>query len=158
MKTIIGRSLIFVLSLTVAPVYADDFQDGVDAYKRKDYKMAFEKFKPLAEQGNAKTQNYLGVMYASGRGVTHNYIEAFKWLRPSAEQGYAEAQNNLGLMYDFGKGVLQDYVQAHKWYNIAGTNGYKKGHKNRDFIEIFMSSGQIAEAQELARKWMEKHK
>jgi len=45
--------MVLVLSLVVAPVYADDFQDGVDAYKRNDNKMAFEKLKPLAEQGKA---------------------------------------------------------------------------------------------------------
>ena len=56
MKTIIGCSLILVLLLIIAPVYADDWQDAVDAFERNDYKTAFEKLKPLAEQGNEGAQ------------------------------------------------------------------------------------------------------
>ena len=37
-------------------VFADDFQDGLDAYKRQDYKTAYKLWLPLAEQGNAKAQ------------------------------------------------------------------------------------------------------
>ena len=47
---------VFLLLFLSSPVYADDFQDGMDAYGRKDYKTAFEKLKPLAEQGDAEAQ------------------------------------------------------------------------------------------------------
>ena len=70
MKTIIGCSLILVLGLIVGPVYADDYQDGMDAYDRKDYKTAFEKLKPFAEQEDAKAQYRVGWMYDKGRGVS----------------------------------------------------------------------------------------
>jgi len=60
-------------------------------------------------------------------------------------------------MYDEGLGAKQDYIQAHKWFNIAGANGDEIGHKNKDIIEERMTPGQIAEAQKLARKWMEEH-
>ena len=51
-----------MLFLMSAPVYADDYQDGLDAYERKDYKTAFEKLKPLAEQGNADAQMVLDAL------------------------------------------------------------------------------------------------
>ena len=57
------KSTFFILPLLLlvsTPVYADDFQDGVDAYERKDYKTAFEKINPIAEQGGAKAQFNLG--------------------------------------------------------------------------------------------------
>jgi len=60
---------VFLLLFLSSPVYADDYQDGVDAYHRKDYKTAFEKFKPLAEQGHEKAQLYLRVMHGKGKGV-----------------------------------------------------------------------------------------
>ena len=71
--------------------------------------------------------------------------------------GNAVAQTNLGLMYDNGLGVEQDYVQAHKWYNIAGTNGDETGRKSKDDVEKQMNPDQIAEAQRLAKEWMEEH-
>ena len=86
-----------------------------------------------------------------------NYKEAFKSYKLSAEQGNAVAQTNLGLMYDNGLGVGQDYVQAHKWYNIAGTNGDETGRKSKDDVEKQMNPDQIAEAQRLAREWVEEH-
>ncbi len=96
-------------------------------------------------------------MYDTGLGVAQDYKEAVKWYRLSAEQGDAKAQLNLGLMYATGQGVIQNYIQAHMWFNIAGANGYEDGRKNRDIIEKRMTPDQIAEAQKLAREWMEKH-
>ena len=193
MKKLILLVLPLLLFPVSTPVYADDFQDGFDAYNRKDYKVAFEKWMPLAEQGDAYAQSNLGLMYAYGRGVTQDYKGAVKWYRLSAEQGNATAQYNLGtmydngqgvtqddkeavkwyrlsaeqgnalaqlklgVMYDKGQGVIQDYVEAHKWFNIAGANGNELGRKNRDIIEKRMTLDQIAEAQKLAREWMEKH-
>jgi len=57
-----------MLILISAPVYADDYQEGWDAYKQKDYKTALEKFKSLAEQGHIKAQANLGAMYDKGEG------------------------------------------------------------------------------------------
>ena len=55
--------LTFLLALTFlflfsgsSVVFADDFQDGLDAYNRKDYQEAFRLWKPLAEQGLAEAQ------------------------------------------------------------------------------------------------------
>jgi len=42
-----------------------------------------------AEQGNVSAQNYVGVMYANGVGVTKNDAHAAKWYRLAAEQGNA---------------------------------------------------------------------
>ena len=99
MKT---KPLTFLLALTFlflfsgsSVVFADDLQDGLDAYDRKDFKTAYKLWLPLAEQGNAKAQINLGFMYANGLGVLQDYKEAAKWYRLSAEQGLAEAQYNL---------------------------------------------------------------
>ncbi|MGA2224972.1 MAG: PDZ domain-containing protein [Syntrophobacteraceae bacterium] len=61
------------------------FDEGVSADKKGDYKTAYEEFKPLAEQGEARAQSYLGSMYLSGEGVPKNYVEAVKWFRKAVE-------------------------------------------------------------------------
>ena len=53
MKT---KPVTFLLALTFlflfsGSVFGDDFQDGVDAHERKDYKEAYQLLLPLAEQG-----------------------------------------------------------------------------------------------------------
>ena len=73
-----------------------DLQDGVDAFKRQDYKEAVRLFHLSAEQGNAEAQFILGTMYASGRGVPQDYKEAVKWYRLSAEQGHGICTIQLG--------------------------------------------------------------
>ena len=39
------------------------------AYNRGDYLPAIRLFRPLAENGNRKAQNVIGVMYRKGEGV-----------------------------------------------------------------------------------------
>ena len=114
-------SLALLLSLS-APTWAG-FREGVAAFKRGDYATALREWRPLAEQGHAKAQNNLGVMYNRGRGVPQDYAEAVRWYRKAAEQGYANAQLNLSRMYHLGQGLPRDYAQAMKWYRKAAEQG-----------------------------------
>ncbi len=62
----LALAIVFVLGF-VPPAWAD-FSDGVAAYNRGDYATASREMKPLAEQGFAKAQYNLGVMYDKGGG------------------------------------------------------------------------------------------
>ncbi len=97
------------------------------------------------------------ISFNTGQGVPQDYAEAVRWWRLAAEQGHVSAQNNLGTMYRSGQGVPQDYVEAHKWLNLAAAQGEDLARKNREFVAEKMTPAQIAEAQRLAREWMEKH-
>ena len=142
------------LSLLVSfPSWSADFGKGLAAAERGDYVTALREWRPLAEQGHAKAQFNLGVMYKKGMGVAQDYSQAAKWYRRAAEQGDADAQIKLGLMYGLGDGVVEDYVTAHMWGNIARANGYDSG-KLLDALEQLMSKGQIARAQQRASDCM----
>ena len=88
----------------------------------------------MTEQGNAKAQYNLGVMYANGIGVTQGAKQAVTWYRKAAEQGDARAQNNLGVMYAKGAGVTQDYSQAYVWLSVAVANGASNAIGAQDFL------------------------
>ena len=75
----------------------------------------------------------------------------------AAEQDYAFAQYNLGHMNYEGLGVPQDYIHAHMWWNIVGTRGDATAVENRDIAAKQMTPDQIAEAQRMARAWLEAH-
>ncbi len=87
-----GRALIaalcagFTLGLT-APAWAG-LDEAVAANKRGDYATALREWRPLAKQGNASAQFFLGLMYGEGLGVPQDYAKAVGWLRKAAEQGY----------------------------------------------------------------------
>jgi uncharacterized protein len=111
-------------------VFADDLQDGLDAYNRKDYETAYKLFLPLAEHGDAEAQSVLGTMYVEGQGVPQDYKEAIKWYRLSAEQGLALGQYNLGSMYGNGQGVPQDYKEVVQWHRLSAEQGFALAQYN----------------------------
>jgi hypothetical protein len=78
-KTVIIYFSVLLLSLFVrfSPANAG-FEEGLVAYDHGDYETAFQEFKPLAEQGNAKVQYNLGLMYDFGLSVPQDNAEAIK--------------------------------------------------------------------------------
>jgi uncharacterized protein len=136
-------------------VFADDWQDGGDAFERKDYKTAYKLWLPLAERGKRMAQYFMGLMNEEGLGIPQHYKEAVKWYRLSAKQdGGSRAQYQLGVMYSKGLGVLRDYEEAHMWLNLSASNGDSRGVSDRDKLEKKMSPEQIEKAQEMARNWI----
>ena len=128
--TVFLLTLTFLFLFSSSPVlFADDVQDAKDAYERADYETAYKLFLPLAEQGDAKAQYFLGMMHSEGKGVPQDYQDAVKWYLLAAEQGKASAQYDLGIMYKKGLGVLQDYKEAVKWSRLA----VKQGHAPTQF-------------------------
>ena len=53
-------------------------EEGRNAYSDGDYERALKIFKTLAEQGDAKAQNNLGILYQQGHGVPKDFEEAEK--------------------------------------------------------------------------------
>ena len=82
-----------------------------------------------------------------------DYKTAFQLFQPLAEQGDADAQHNLGVMYHKGYGVPLNYVVAHMWFNLSAGQGNKLARQYREKLAANMTSGEVAEAQRLAREW-----
>ena len=114
---------LFIFSF-VSKLFFNDFQNGWDAYVKKDYKIAYELWLPLAEQSNSKAQFFLGFMHDLGFGTPEDDKEAVKWYQLAAEQGDSRAQLFTGFIYDFGRGVAKDSQEAFKWYQLAAKGGY----------------------------------
>ena len=134
-------------------------EEPYDALRRGDFRVAAGLFYPLAEKGDARAQYNLGLLYASGLGVTHDYQAALKWHRLAAGQGHAGAQNELAQMYAKGQGVPQDNVRAYVWYTVAAesSSGGSKSEimKDRDKMTSHMTTGQVQKAQEIAQRCLE---
>ncbi len=111
------------------------YQDGVDAYNMRRWNVALEKFSTAAEQGDARAQNFLGIMYEEGYGMDEDYDLAVKYYMMSAEQGNANAQYNLGLMYYDGVGVEQDLAEAAKWFSEAAAQSHEDAQAMLDRIQ-----------------------
>ena len=142
---------------------AAQFEVGKMYYKgigvEKNPNTAIKWLKLCSENRNSEASMFLSMIYSSGLGITRNYKESKKWLKLSANMGNVKAQFTLGGHYLYGgEGFLKDFVLAHKWYNVAMANGDRMA---RHFIEHLeggiMQPHQVAEAQRLAREWMQEH-
>lgn len=158
-RGVFAMLLVLACSLGAGPesvVAAPSIEEAEFAYERGDYTQAGRLFSPLAEQGVASAQFYLGLMYERGRGVRQDYSTALTWFRKAAAQGYVGPQNNLGLIYERGRGVRKDAVRALMWYTVAvamlNGNDKKTAMTRRDHLISQMTPAQIEEAQEMARR------
>ncbi|MDA0692633.1 MAG: tetratricopeptide repeat protein [Nitrospinae bacterium] len=152
MKRLIPVFLLLFLSF---PVYADDYQDGVDAGRRGDYKTAIEKFESLAEEGHAQAQFTLGLMYGVGHGVPQNFKKSEKWYRKAANKGHAEAQHAIGLLYYDGQRLPQDYKKAVHWFRMSAKNGFAEAQARLGIMYFAGGQGLLQDFKE-AEKWSRK--
>lgn len=120
-KKLLSIGVLFCL-LLIGQAHAS-FQDGMQAYTRKDYPTALVLLKPEAEAGNSIAANIVGVMYMNALGVPQDDAEAMKWYRIGADKGYAVAQTNVGFLYERGRGVARDLNEARRWLEKASAQG-----------------------------------
>lgn len=121
-------------------------------------------FRLAAEQGNVRSQHYLGLQYlVGGMGVVQNYKEALNWFILSAKQGDSGSQSEIAMMYEEGRGVTQNLSLAYIWYSLANTtqprgsyplfiSGYARA---RDRVAAKLSPLALEQAQALATKCFE---
>jgi hypothetical protein len=114
---------LMLLTICGGPSVAGAYEDALAAWSRGEYANAYWLWRPLAEQGNADAQFYLGLMKENGQGVPRDDGEALKWYRKAADQDLALAQFDLGTMYANGRGVPQNDREAAKWYRLAADQG-----------------------------------
>lgn len=120
---------LMALLLTAWPAQAG-LEEGLTAYRNKNYQTALNEMLPLAKAGNARAQNVMGLLYQGGHGVPQDHAESLRWLVLSAEQNEPTAFNNLGVVYSKGLGVKQDHAEAVKWFRRAADAGNELGTYN----------------------------
>lgn len=104
----------------------------------QDYVEAANWYKIAAEQGHAKSQHNLALMYENGQGVSRDCAEAAKWYQMAAEQGNAGSQNNLAALYESGDGVTQDHVIALDLYRKSARGGDANAASNVHRVEAIL--------------------
>lgn len=77
---------------------AGPWEDGMVAYNRGDYVPAVKMLRPLAQAGNARAQNVMGVMYRKGEGVARSSAKAFMWFSLAAKKGDMQAKASVQEM------------------------------------------------------------
>lgn len=111
-----------------------------------------------AAKGDANAEYELGKSWFGTSGLVDDIDEALRLINKAADKFHTAAILILGYMYKNGWKVPQDYVAAHKWYNVGASLGDGKAKYERDELAKKMTPSQLADAQKLAREWMEERK
>lgn len=153
--TTIRILLCFACFTFVAPVLvAGALDDGRQAYLAENYRKAMKLLKPLAQEGDAKAQEMVAIMYDFGNGVAKDSVEAMSWYEKSAKQGNVSLQHDLGIRYFKGDRVKQDYEKAFYWWKLAAESGVLESQYN---LGLMYGQGLGTEKDPAAAvKWYEK--
>ena len=109
------------------------------AYADGAFKEAFDIWLPIAEQGDAEAQAWIGSLHANGEGVDVDDRAALIWYERAAEQGHAMAQANVGANYYMARGTDKDVAKAIKWLSAAAEHGDLNGLFN---LAVLYSKGE----------------
>ncbi len=112
-----------LLAFAFAAAAHAGFDDGEQAFKRRDYRTAMSELTPLADGGDARAQYYLAVMLLGGLGATRDEARAADYLARAAGQSNAQAQSVLGQLYLQGRGVPKDDAKGADLVRRAADTG-----------------------------------
>jgi len=146
------RLLIVMLCLLVAPIWAQNHNNGTVLTQPADFTTSLSQLRKMAEQGQAIAQYNLGIIYEYGRGVKRNDVEAVKWYKKASVQGMSVAQYKLGVMYDNGWGVLPSDAEAVKWYRDAAEQGHP--FAQHDLAFMYIAGTGVAQDHVRAYMWL----
>jgi len=134
----------------------ENLLSALDAYDRADFSAAARLARLAADANDSGAQQFLGGLYASGRGVETDPARAVRYFALAAEQGWSEAMNNLAKAYETGSGVKRNATEALKWYLLASARATEDEQMvTRNMRELLgsMSVAEIEKAADLARQW-----
>jgi uncharacterized protein len=123
MKAAARKTLISLALLLLSRLAWGGVVEGIDALASNDYAKAIAEFRPLAINGDARAQWWLGNAYEEGE-TEEDLRQAAYWYRKAAEQGHRLGQYSLGALYRAGRGVPRDARQASVWIRRAAEQGY----------------------------------
>lgn len=125
-----GWMALLALLLFVRAAHGGDLEDGMAAYRAKDYAQAFLLLQPLAEQEVAEAQFVLGQMYRLGQGMVPSLPEAIPLLQRAAQSGHPGALNAMAEMYETGEGLTQSFTTAQAYFEQAAAAGSVQAQRN----------------------------
>jgi uncharacterized protein len=107
-----------------SPVMAAPLEDGVEAYKKREWDKALKLLMPLADEGNRVAQERIGRLYERGKAVPADFRVALEWYRKAADQCDALAQAHVGRIYRSGGfNGRADFPAALRYYREAAVKG-----------------------------------
>jgi len=113
MKITVLLSLLLLWS--AATLAQASHEEGVQAFQRKDYNIAFSQPEATSDAGDVRGYPQLGILYTEGCAITKDVGVSLRMIEKSAQVGNVVSMNILANLY-FGEcGVEKNLVLARDW-------------------------------------------
>ena len=158
MKKLIA--FVLFLSLTSCSVLEDyhhkatpytEFEKGIAAFDRADYKAAVSYLQEPAERGDTDAQYIIGMIYLYGLTGVRDHYMAQKWLTLAANEGQRAAQEQLAFLYRDELTPLYNPVNAYHWFSIIADDNPYHREKLENLEWTLRSNGMLGTAKSLPR-------
>jgi len=173
--TLRSALLAIVAMLFLAPHAQAD--RGMQALRKGDYETALQIWIPIAEQGSARAQYNISVLYEKGLGVRRDEARAIEWLERAAKSGSRSARDRLSdreaqerlraakerashgnaaammevaNLYNDGKTLTRNMAKAHLWFSKAKAAGHPVAANALMRLEDSMTRMEIVKARKAA--------
>lgn len=117
------KTLLFLAVSLFAIQVAAGYSEGETAFNEQRYTQAFTEFLPLAENGDFRSEYYVGYLYLNGYGVPRDTKRALEYLNKAINQNYDMAQSLMAFLYSQGDVVPKDKKKALALYEKAAGQG-----------------------------------
>jgi hypothetical protein len=122
------------------------------AFLAHDYKTALAGYQALAQQGDARADSQLALMYGLGLGVDEDVAEAQRWHEKAALDGSNLAAVELGNQYLHPPDQAPNYGKAFRWFKVAADRNDAEGQLQ---VSIFYEHGLgVAQDEDQAQYWL----
>ncbi|GAB4348239.1 MAG: hypothetical protein Kow0073_00850 [Immundisolibacter sp.] len=125
------RFLLAACAVWSLNIQAGDLEDGIAAFEHHDFDTAVRLIKPLAEQGNAEAEYFMGTFYMFGHGVPMDPPQADVWFKRAfghwetqARAGDPASMVEVAMMLTNGLGMRRDDQAAVEWLRKAADLNY----------------------------------
>jgi len=150
------RLLVAAASLAVSASAQAGLEEGIAAYKNKQFKRAVDELVPPAENGDPVALFYIAMMFEDAQGLPENFPQAMLLYQRAADSGYAPAQNNLGVMYETKAGAERNYANAKNWYLKAAAQGNAPAQYNLGLMYYIGRGNDAPRNFKTAASWYQK--
>lgn len=137
---------LFCINLSVK---AQTVDDGYAAFDAKDYASARDIFLKLAEKGDLRAMNAMGVYYVNSGSRKPDRALACDWYERAAKKGYGPAQYNYANCFSTPGGRKKDLNAWHTWQLKASRSGHNIATET--LLSFYLSTKNTKTAEKLAR-------
>ena len=112
-SSVFAFAIALVAGCAAAPSTESEYNQGVDAYRVKDYAAARLHWSKAVEERELSALNNLGYLLYYGLGGSTDEGRAVQLWTRAAELGHSESQWHLGRAFEDGTGPTQNLPQAY---------------------------------------------